>query len=226
MSTTTLSFKSAVRHQESLLSPIEKRALKWLAERLPEWATPDHLTILGLLAMAAAGFSYYLSRSYPPAIFGAIVALAVNWFGDSLDGTLARVRNRQRPRYGFYVDHVVDMFGALFLIGGLGLSGHMSLGVAAAVLICYFMLNIEIYLATYCVGVFRLSFGIWGPTELRVMLAIGSIAMFFRSSTTIAGREMLVADIGGILAVLGMGIILVSSVVRNTAKLYREERCR
>src|SRR5262245_21654429 len=139
MSSTTLAFKTAARRQESFLTPIEKQTLRWLAERLPPWVTPDHLTILGLFGMTAAGFSYFLSSLYPPAILAAIGGLAVNWFGDSLDGTLARVRNRQRPRYGFYVDHVVDMFGALFLIGGLGLSGFMSLGVAAAVLIAYFM---------------------------------------------------------------------------------------
>src|SRR5207248_10171672 len=101
------------------------------------WIMPDHLTILGFLGMAAAGFSYYLSRSHPWAIAAAVGALGANWFGDSLDGTLARVRNRQRPRYGFYVDHIVDTFGALFLVAGLGLSGRMNLGVAAAVLIAY-----------------------------------------------------------------------------------------
>lgn len=226
MSATALSFKNATRYQESILTPIEKRTLKWLAERMPSRVTPDHLTILGLFGMALAGFSYYLSSMYPAAMLGAVVALAVNWFGDSLDGTLARVRNRQRPRYGFYVDHVVDMFGAFFLIGGLALSGRMSPGVAAAVMIAYFMLNIEIYLATYCIGVFRLSFGIWGPTELRVVLAIGSIAMMFRTTCTIAGRQMLIADMGGIVAIAGMGVILLTSVIRNTARLYREETCR
>jgi archaetidylinositol phosphate synthase len=226
MSTTILAFKPATRHQESILSPIEKRTLLWMARRLPSWVTPDHLTTLGLLGMAAAGFSYYLSRNYPLAMLGAVAALAVNWFGDSLDGTLARVRNRQRPRYGFYVDHVVDMFGALFLVSGLGLSGRMSLGVAAALLIAYFMLNIEIYLATYCVGIFRLSFGVWGPTELRVVLAIGSIAMLLHPTTTIAGREILVADIGGIVAVAGIVVILLASVIGNTRRLYREETWR
>jgi phosphatidylglycerophosphate synthase len=223
MSITTLPFKPAARHHESILSPIEKRTLKWMAERLPAWVTPDHLTILGFLGMATAGLCYYLSGTYPYALLGAVAALGVNWFGDSLDGTLARVRNRQRPRYGFYVDHMVDTFGALFLIGGLGLSGRLSPAIAAAVLIAYFMLNIEIYLATYCIGVFRLSYGVWGPTELRVVLGVGSIVMLFRSTGTIAGREMLIADMGGIVAVAGMIVILVSSAVRNTAKLYLEE---
>ena len=226
MSSSILAFKPAVRRQESLLSPIEKQTLRWLAERLPQWVTPDHLTILGLFGMAVAGFSYFLSSLYPPAILAAIGGLAVNWFGDSLDGTLARVRDRQRPRYGFYVDHVVDMFGALFLIGGLGLSGFMSMPVAAALLIAYFMLNIEIYLATYCIGVFRLSFGMWGPTELRVVLAIGSIAMLLHPTGRIAGRELLVADIGGGVAIAGIAVILLTSVIRNTSKLYREDTCR
>jgi archaetidylinositol phosphate synthase len=223
MSTTTFAFKPALRHQESILSPIEKRTLKWLAERMPPWVTPDHLTILGLLGMAAAGFSYYMSRTYPAVMLAAIAGLALNWFGDSLDGTLARVRNRQRPRYGFYVDHIVDMFGALFLVGGLALSERMSVGVAAIVLIAYFMLNIEIYLATYCIGVFCLSHGVWGPTELRVVMAIGSIALLWRPTTRILGHEILVADIAGVVAVVSFGVILLTSVIRNTSQLYLEE---
>jgi hypothetical protein len=116
-------FRSAIRVNNSLLGRIEKRALIWIATRLPMWINSDHLTALGLLGMIAAGACYGLSSGQPLMLLIVDVCLAVNWFGDSLDGTLARVRNRQRPRYGFYVDHVVDIFGALALLSGMALSG-------------------------------------------------------------------------------------------------------
>ena len=163
------SFKSAAREQESLLTPLEKKALVWLAHRMPVWVSSDHLTVLGLLGMTLAGVCYYVARWSRLALLGSILFLFINWFGDSLDGTLARVRQRQRPRYGFYVDHIVDTFGALFLIGGLGLSGFMTGVVALALLIAYFMLSIEIYLATYAIGVFKLSY-----TEFGDQLSCGS----------------------------------------------------
>jgi hypothetical protein len=118
----------------------------------------------------------------------------------------------------------VDAFGILFLIAGFGLSGYMSLSVAMAFLIAYYLLNIEIYLATYTVGVFKLSYGIWGPTELRVLLAIGNIAMMFKPHVTIAGHRFLLADVG---AAVGIPVILAVAIIgalRNTARLYEEER--
>ena len=116
-------FRDAARRQESVLAPLERRCLRWLAHRLPVWVGPDHLTLLGFAALFCAGTSYAAAAWWPPALLLVNLWLAVNWFGDSLDGTVARLRNRQRPRYGFYVDHMVDSFGALFLIGGLALSG-------------------------------------------------------------------------------------------------------
>ena len=124
--------------------------------------------------------------------------LALNWFGDSLDGTLARVRGHQRPRYGFYVDHILDTFGALFVLGGLAISGHMTPIVAAAFLIAYYVLSIEIYLATYCVGRFQMSFWGWGPTELRILLAIGALMLLVKPIVTIFGVPMRLFDVGGI----------------------------
>ena len=137
-------FKNAERHQLSILTPLEKLTLRWLAERMPAWVNSDHLTLLGFAGMILAGASYYLAQYNPLFLVAGIVCLAINWFGDSLDGTLARFRNRQRPRYGFYVDHVVDAFGVSFLVAGLGLSGYMSPNVAMGFLIAYFLVNIEI----------------------------------------------------------------------------------
>ncbi len=191
---------------------------------MPARVNSDHLTALGFLGMAAAGISYYFAQLTPWAFAAATVCLAINWFGDSLDGTVARLRDRQRPRYGFYIDHVADAVGALFLIGGLGLSGYMTGTVAMALIIAYFLLSIELYLATYATGVFHLSFGIWGPTELRVVLAIGNIALMFRSTATIAGTRYLLCDVGAVVAIVGITAVFIVSVIRNTVRLYREER--
>ena len=115
-----------VRIHTSLLASIEKRCLIWMAHRLPAAINSDHLTALAAPAMLAAGLCYWIAPVGPLALWGVVVMLAVNWFGDSLDGTLARVRHQERPRYGFYVDHVLDAVGLLFLIGGLMLGGFMS----------------------------------------------------------------------------------------------------
>jgi archaetidylinositol phosphate synthase len=151
------------------------------------------------------------------------VFLAINWLGDSLDGTLARVRNKLRPRYGFYVDHVVDMLGAVFVLGGLALSGWMSTPVAATLLILFFMLSINCYLATYTMGEFRLSFGPFSPTELRILLALGNVFLMWKPTAVVFGREMLLFDAGGIVGAACMAILLIASITRNTAQLYREE---
>jgi archaetidylinositol phosphate synthase len=217
-------FKTAVRQQESLLTPLEKRVLAWLAHHMPAWVNSDHLTLLGFAGMIMAGVCYYLSRMSPLFLLGAIVSLAVNWFGDSLDGTLARFRKRQRPRYGFYVDHVVDAFGMMFLVGGLGLSNYMTAAVAMAFLIVYFLMNIEIYLATYTIGVFRLSYGIWGPTELRIIVAGGTFVLFVKPNVLILGHPFLLCDVAGVVATIVIGSIAVVSSIRNTASLYDEER--
>src|SRR5712692_12103458 len=119
-------FRSAERSNGSVLASLEKKALIWMAQRMPAWVNSDHLSALGFLALIGVGLSYWYSRYSNTGLILTIVFFGLNWFGDSLDGTLARVRNQQRPRYGFYVDHVVDVFGALFLLGGLGLSEHMS----------------------------------------------------------------------------------------------------
>jgi phosphatidylglycerophosphate synthase len=218
-------FQEAERAQFSFLAPVEKRCLIWLANHAPAWIHSDHLTALGLLALMAAGLCYWYSRSNPAALLLVIVCLAVNWAGDSLDGTLARVRNKQRPRYGFYVDHIVDCLGALFLLGGLGLSGFMSHGVALGLLIVYLLLSCEVYLATYTLGKFHISFGKFSPTELRILLAVGNLALYLNPAaglTLPSGRYSLF-DIGGAAGILGMTAVLAVSVIRHTRALYRAE---
>jgi phosphatidylglycerophosphate synthase len=217
-------FREADRAQVSFLAPLEKRCLILMARHTPRCVNSDHLTALGLLALLGAGLSYWWSSRNSAGLLLCIVFLALNWLGDSLDGTLARVRNRQRPRYGFYVDHVVDAFGTFFLLAGLGLSGYMSERVAAGLLIAYFMLSIEVYLATYTIGTFHLSFWKFSPTELRILLMAGNIALIYRPVVHIAGGTHLLFDVGGIVGICGMSAMLLVTVARHTVMLYRAER--
>ena len=174
--------------------------------------------------MFVAGLCYWAASWNRLALIGVILALVLNWFGDSLDGTLARVRKRLRPRYGFYVDHITDAIGTFFLIGGLGLNGYMSPNIALGLLIAYFMLSIEVYLTTYTIGTFHLSFWSFGPTELRLLLCIGNIALFYHPEVTLLDRRFLLFDIGGAIGIAGMALMLVWSAVRHTRQLYEAER--
>ena len=212
----------------SFLAPIEKRCLIWLARRAPSWMNSDHLTALGLVALLAAGLCYWYSRWNPVALLLVIVCLAAHWAGDSLDGTLARVRDKQRPRYGFYVDHIVDCLGAFFLLGGLALSSFMSHGIAIGLLIVYLLLSCEIYLATYTLGKFHISFWKFSPTELRILLAVGNIALFLKpgAGLTLMGDRYSMFDIGGAIGIAGMALVLAVSVIRHTRALYLAEPAR
>jgi phosphatidylglycerophosphate synthase len=215
-------FRDAKRKQESLLAAGEKRVLVWMAQRMPASINSDHLTILGAFGMLMTGASYAFARWNRYAVLAATFFLLVNWFGDSLDGTVARVRNRQRPRYGFYVDHVIDSFGTAALFGGLAVSGIMSPSIAVALLIAFLLLSIEVYLATYTLGAFRLSHFKWSPTELRILLAIGNIVVLFRPM--VLGDRYRLFDVGGFVGAIGMLLIVLISFVRNTRTLYHEER--
>jgi archaetidylinositol phosphate synthase len=201
---TPATHRDAVRLQTSVLSAAEKRLLIRIARRLPAWINPDHLTALGAGGMLAAGVCYWLSSH----------------------GTVARVRDCQRPRYGFYVDHVLDTVGILFLLGGLGFSGYMSPTVALVLLAAYYLLNIEVYLATSVLHEFRMAFFKLGPTELRLLLAAGTIALFFRPRVTLAGHQFLLFDVGGAVAAAGLAFLFVFSAARNARTLYRAEPLR
>lgn len=219
------SFRDAERKQLSMLARIEKRTLIWLAQRMPAWVNSDHLTGLGFVSMFAAGLLYWAASWDKRALLAVIAALVVNWFGDSLDGTLARVRNRLRPRYGFYVDHITDAIGTFFLMGGLALSGYMNPFIALGLLVVYLLLSIEVYLTTYTIGSFHLSFWSFGPTELRILLCIGNLALYFRGPMgKVFDREYLIFDIGGVVGIAGMAAMLVWSAVRHTRQLYDAER--
>jgi len=216
-------FATARRVNRSLTAVAEKRTLRWMAERLPQWVTSDQLTMLGLLAQIAAGAFYALAARDQYWLLGVIACIVLNWFGDSMDGTLARVRNQQRPRYGFYVDHMVDIFGATALMCGLGASGFVHWPVAIAMLIAFLLLSAESYLATYTLNCFQMSQGIFGPTEIRILLIIGNVALLRSPYANLFGHRYLLFDVGGVIAVSVMTGMALVITAQHTAKLYRRE---
>jgi archaetidylinositol phosphate synthase len=213
----------AKREHGSLLAAAEKRLLIQIAHRLPGWVNSDHLTLLGLFAMVAAGVLLAITPRWPDAVLWVNLCLFLNWFGDSLDGTVARVRNQQRPKYGFYVDHVVDAINCVFLHVGFAMSIYMSPEIALAMMTAYLLLCIDAALATYAVGVFRVSFSYFGPTELRLLLMAGVTWAWGHQYVPFAGKERLFMDVGGFFGSIGMGIAFLISVARNTITLYRRE---
>jgi len=216
-------FKDATRILSSVLATAEKTLLIAIARRLPPWLSSDHLTLLGLLAMPAAGLAFALIPVAPWAAAWFVVALALNWFGDSLDGTLARVRQHQRPRYGYYVDHVVDAAGAICLFGGLALSGYMHPLVAMGLLVAYLVMSVEIYLAAHVLGEFRITYFQMGPTELRILLAVGSLWLMVKPLVTLFGHTYRLFDVGGIAGIVGLGFTVLITVIRHTRTLYKLE---
>ncbi len=216
-------FVQALRLQNSFVAKGEKRLLVWMAERTPTWINSDHLTVLGFLAQCMAGGCYVLARRSPNALLLGILFLGLNWLGDSLDGTLARVRNCQRPKYGFYVDHISDSIAALFLMSGLALSPFVHPAVACGMLVAFLLLSIESYLATYTLGTFQLSYWKFGPTEIRILLALGNLALLKYSTIRVFGFGLRLFDLGGAIAIVGMGAMFVATVLRNTGQLYKEE---
>jgi archaetidylinositol phosphate synthase len=220
---TTRQFNEATRTITGLLAPLEKRTLMWLAERLPRRVNSDHLTLLALAAMAGAGLSFGLATRTPLALFAVAAFLAINWFGDSLDGTVARVRQQQRPRYGFYVDHVVDLIGTAFLFGGMAASGLMSPLVAAGLLVAYVLLAAETFLAAHSLGEFTLSYFKVGPTELRILLAIGAVTLVWHPHAEIAGRTFRLLDVGGVIGMAGMIGTFLFAAATHTRTLYMAE---
>ena len=219
---TTRAFCDAQREQTSILAPLERAALHFFARRMPAWVNSDHLSILGLVGMIGAGLFYAASKHNPLMLHLVNVFIFLNWFGDSLDGTLARYRDRQRPRYGFYVDHIIDTFGAFFLLFGIALSGYMSERVAAGLLIVYFMVAINSYLAAYALGVFKISQWKMGPTEMRLLLMIGNVFLIYHPRAY--HQRYLLYDIGGVVAIVGMALILVVLSIQHTHALYGLER--
>src|SRR5215203_717050 len=217
--------KDAERQAEFIVARFEKWALPKMAAALPRWVMPDHLTFLGVVAATWIAFCYMKSNQNPLWLYGASLGIVAHWFGDSLDGTLARVRKITRPRYGFYLDHLTDAYSTTAIGLGLGLSPYMLLSVAFAGVIAYLMLSINVYLETYIFGRFKYGYGMLGPTEVRIvllglnLLAGGLSPLPFR----IGGIEMTVFDIGGIVVTAVMLVLLLARAKGNLEELARDE---
>jgi archaetidylinositol phosphate synthase len=206
-----------MREKKFLLAVPETRVLEWIARRLPAWVKPDHLTAVGVLAALAIAAAYVLSNGDELWLWAASGLLTVHWLGDSLDGTLARVRKSERPRYGYYLDHLVDAFATAAIGIGLGLSPYMLLAVGLTIVVAYLILSINTYLETHAFGVFTLGYGRFGPTEARLMLIAVNTAL----AIGLIGN--------GLLDVLGIGLAaamiagLIGRAGRNLRRLAELE---
>ena len=171
--------ESQTRILNSILDPLERRVLRWLAERTPERFSPDTLTIIGILGSLTIFAGYVLSNQAPGFLWLASLGFVINWYGDSLDGTLARYRKIERPKFGFYVDHIVDAFSQLIIFTGLGLSPYVRLDIACFALSGYLLLSVLAYVYAFVTGVFRISYARIGPTEVRLIAIIANVLVFF-----------------------------------------------
>jgi archaetidylinositol phosphate synthase len=211
------------RYHKSLTAHAEKRLLIWMAARLPRAVNSDHLTMLGFASSLGVAGAFALTPHVEWAPLAVVPLLVLNWFGDSLDGTLARVRNQQRPRFGYYVDHVIDVVGMAAIGAGLAMSGLMTPVLGLGVALAYVLLAAESFLATHSVGTFRMSFGLFGPTELRIVLAAGAVKAAFSPWVVLAGFDIRLFDVGGAVAIAGMLGVLLATAARNTRTLFHAE---
>ena len=211
---------AARRELTFLLAEPERRLLRAIAARLPRWVTSDGLTALGMVGAVGAGVAYALSTLSAAWLWAASALLVVNWFGDSLDGTLARVRHVERPRYGYYLDHIVDAFSTAAIGAGIGLSPYVNLGVALAGVIAYLILSVNIYLESQAFGVFRLGYSRIGPTEARIVL-IAANATLALSGPSAAAVPIATGTVTAL--VVGMLIMVAVRIGRNLSQLARLE---
>jgi len=177
--------KDHKRVNDILLGPLERPALQWLAGHLPAWATPDLMTVIGVVGALVITLGYGLSNFHPAFLWLASLGFIINWFGDSLDGTLARYRHIERPKFGFYIDHVTDVLTEIIIVLGLGLSPYISFSVASMCCIAYITMSVLVYVRMNVMGEFKISYGKLGPTEVRVLAILLNIGMFFGGITTI-----------------------------------------
>ena len=205
------------RIQQNLLAVQERRLLNWICPRLPGWVTPDKLTILGLIGAAIIFAGYAASAQDRNWLWLAVAGYVVQWFGDSLDGSLARFRSIERPRYGYFVDHSADVIGVLFILGGLGLSPYIRLDVALVALAGYYMLAAHAFISARVAGELKLSYVSAGPTELRLILIGLTVAMYLfgHSGPRFAGLEPFDLIVGGV------GLVLMLLFVFQTMTMAR-----
>jgi archaetidylinositol phosphate synthase len=212
----------APREKTFLLAEPEARALTWLAAHTPRRVMPDHLTLLALAAAAGIAAAYAAGG---PWLWAAAALLVVHWLGDSLDGSLARHRRHERPRYGYYVDHLCDALATAMIGIGLGLSDHMLLATGLVIVVAYLVLSINTYLETYAFGKFRLGYGVFGPTEARIALLALTVALALGADMSfhVAGLGMSILDVGALTVAAAMLAGLAVRATRNLRELARAE---
>jgi archaetidylinositol phosphate synthase len=218
--------QSHKRINDILLGPLERPALQWLAAHMPTWMTPDLLTIIGILGAVIILTGYVLSNENAAFLWLATFGFVINWFGDSLDGTLARYRKIERPKYGFFVDHTVDAFSQLLIFAGIGLSPYVSFELAMLALVGYLLMSILVYVDTYVTGVFKISYGKLGPTEMRAIAIILNIAFLYFGVPTIdlSFVQISIYDLVTLLIASILILIYIFSTIRRAGELARLER--
>ena len=195
------------RVNDILLGPLEKPTLHWLAAHMPTWVTPDTCTAIGMLGALLTMISYGLSNYSPIFLWLASLGFMFNWFGDSLDGTLARHRRIERPRYGYYIDHITDVVCQVMIFLGLGVTPYVSFNIACLALIAYLLLSALVYLRTHIVGEFKISYGKLGPTESRVVAVLLNTAMYFFGLQNITLGQVIISVYDIVVAVIAMVLL-------------------
>ena len=217
--------KKHTRVNDILLGPLERPALQYFSAHMPAWVTPDILTIIGILGAVLIMLAYALTNVSNLFLWLASIGFVINWFGDSLDGTLARHRKIERPKYGFFVDHTVDAFSQVLIFGGLGLSPYVRLEVALFALVGYLLMSIYVYVDTYVSGTFKLSYGKFGPTEMRAIAVLANTIFFFLGIPllTFSFGEISVYDLLVLTIGLLLFVVFVTTITRRARELSRQE---
>jgi archaetidylinositol phosphate synthase len=215
----------AAREPSFLLAKPEKRLLTAIAARLPRWVLPDDLTALGVLAALGVAVAYQLSNESLDWLWAASGLLVLQWLGDSLDGTLARVRKIERPTYGYYLDHLVDAIATAAIGIGLGLSPLMLLSIGTLIVVAYLILSINVYLESYAFGRFSIGYGLIGPTEVRlILIALNTVvALGAGLDFVIVDLELTAFDVIGLAIAGAMIVLLLGRAARNLRELARKE---
>ena len=215
--------KQSVRIQTSLLNAAEKKVLVWIASRLPRWVSSDMMTLVGTLGAVVVATGYALSNWSIHWLHLASLGFVINWFGDSLDGSIARVRNQQRPVYGFFLDHNIDCINEMLMFGGVGLSPLMNGSITLIVLALYLMLSVSVYINAHLKNEFRLTYGGLGPTELRLIViivntlfaTIPALCSFRWTLSLSKGFSLSLMDITGIVIALVLAVFYLVSLIRD-----------
>lgn len=211
------------RETNTLLSYIERPALTWLAEKLPVFVTPDKLTVIGIAGSIITGLGYALTLYSPYYLWLANFGLIINWFGDSLDGTVARFRHIERPRYGFFIDHTLDSVSMVLIGIGVGLSPFARFDIVLLALVSYLLMSILVYIKTFVHGVFKISYFGFGPTEVRLFIILVNVIVFYfgAGSFNIVGFELTFIDLAAVFFTLILFAFFISSVLLEGSQLKR-----